>query len=178
MTRDQLRKCFRLGKVRNANRVLGELSDYLASVREGFQTVYYLNKEGRAYVGCEKIRKRGGHMYHTILRNDAWLFYGCPSDWKNEVKVSDGMTTVITDAMFMKALRYHFLEIDRMQSMKENKLKIARYKELERNGLIKEKLGHFPMVVFITTTELRRKQLQEACKALPNTQVYTIADIK
>jgi len=147
-------------------------------IRDAYQTIYYLNKNGREYVGCDKIRKRGGHVAHTIMRNDAWLFYGCPSDWKNEVKVSDGNSHVVTDAMFMKALRYHFLEVDRTQPMKENKLKIARYKELERNGLIKEKLGHFPTIVFITTTELRRKQIIEACTGLPSVNVFTSNEIK
>jgi hypothetical protein len=148
------------------------------NIREGQQTIYYLNKNGRAHVGCEKIRKRGGHVYHTVMRNEFWLFYGCPSDWQNETKVSDGRATVVADAKFMRHLRHHLLEVDRAQPMKENRVKIARYKELADNGMIKQKLGHFPTVVWLTTTELRRKQLTEACKALPSVKVYTVADIK
>lgn len=178
MTRDQLRRHFRLGTIRNTNRVLGRLSEYLTSIRDGYQSIYYLNKNGRAYVGCDKIRKKGGHVAHTIYRNEFWLFSGCPSDWRSEVKVSDGKTTVVTDAMFMRALRYNFLEVDREQTMKENRVKVARYKALADEGLITQKLGHFPTVVWLTTSDYRRKQLQEACKSLPNTQVYTIADIK
>ncbi len=112
------------------------------------------------------------------MRNEFWLFSGCPTDWKSEIKVSDGKTNVVVDAMYMRALRYHFLEVDRSQTMKENRTKVSRYKTLADEGLITQKLGHFPTVVWLTTSELRRKQLQEACKALPNTQVYTIADIK
>lgn len=178
LTRDQLNRYFRLGTIRNANRVLGYLSDYLTSIREGHQTIYYLNKNGRAHVGCDKIRKRGGHVHHTVMRNEFWLFYGCPSDWKSEIKVSDGKATVIVDAMFMKTMQHHFLEVDNTQPMKENRIKIARYKALVENGLIAQKLGHFPTVVWLTTTELRRKQLQEACKTLPNVKVYTVTDIK
>lgn len=178
MTRDQLQRHFRLGKTRNTNRVLGDLSTYLMNIREGYQSVYYLSKEGRDYVGCEKIRKKGGHVQHTIMRNEMWLHYGCPPDWKSEIKVSDGRTQVIVDAMFMKTLQYHFLEVDHTQTMKENRIKIERYKALMENGLIAKKLGHFPTVVWLTTTELRRKQLQETCKGLPSVKVYTLADIK
>jgi len=178
LTRDQIRRYFNLGKVGNANRVLRNLSKYLLSIREGYQTIYYLSKEGREYVCCEKIRKKGGHVAHTIMRNEFWLYYGCPYDWKCEIKVSDGKANVIVDAMFSKSLLYHFLEVDHTQPMKENRIKIARYTELAKNGLIAQKLGHFPSVVWLTTTELRRKQLQEECRHLPNAKVYTIEDIK
>lgn len=178
LTRDQLNHYFKFGTVRHANRVLGSLSIYLMNVRDGYQSIYYLSKEGRDYVGCEKIRKKGGHVQHTIMRNEVWLFFGCPADWKSEIKVTDGKTTLVTDAMFMKMLQYHFLEVDNTQTMKENRSKIARYKELKDNGLIAQKLGHFPTVVWITTTELRRKQLQDACKSLTSFKVYTLNDLK
>lgn len=178
LTKEQLNRYFKLGKTRNTNRVLSDLSPYLMKIREGYQTIYYLSKEGKDYVGCEKIRKKGGHVQHTIMRNEFWVFYGFPPDWKSEIKVTDGKTAIVMDAMFIKMLQYHFLEVDHTQSMKENKLKIARYKELAKNGLIAQKLGHFPTIVFLTTTELRRKQLKEACKGLPSFKVYTIAEIK
>lgn len=177
LTRDQLSRYFNLGKINNTNRVLRNLSEYLMCIRDGYQTIYYLSKIGREYVDCEKIRKKGGHVYHTVMRNEFWLYYNCPKDWKNEIKVSDGKATVIVDAMFTKSLMHHFLEIDNKQTMKENRTKITRYKQLYENGLITQKLGHFPSIVWMTTTELRRKQLSEACKGLPNTKVYTLSDI-
>lgn len=146
--------------------------------RDAYQSIYYLGKEGRIYVDSKKIVKKNGNIDHAIMRNQFWLFYGSPHDWKNEVKVSDGRTTVIVDAMFTKSLRYHFLEVDNKQTMRENRLKIARYKELHDNGLLTQKLQHFPTIVWLTTTELRRKQLLEACKELPLAKVYTIAEIK
>lgn len=178
LTRDQLKRYFRLGSTRNANKVLYNLSDYLLSIREGYQSIYYLSKLGREYVNCEKIRKKGGHVQHTIMRNELWLYYGCPYDWKSEIKVSDGKATVIVDAMFSKSMQHHFLEVDHTQTMIENRTKITRYKELLDNGLITQKLGHFPTLVWLTTTELRRKQLQEACKTLPGVKVYTFNEIK
>ena len=177
MTRDQLRKYCRLGTIRNANRVLNDLSDYLMNIRDGYQSIYYLNKEGRAYVDCDKIRKKGGHVQHTVMRNEFWFFIGCPFEWKNEVKVSDGNTTIVCDAMY-KNVQQHFLEVDHTKSMKENRIKIQKYIQLHQNGLIAESLGHFPAVIWLTTSELRRKQLQDACKSLPGSKVYTMADIK
>lgn len=178
MTRDQLSRYFRLGSKRNTNRVITALSDYLSHVRDGHNFIYYLNANGRAYVDCNKIRKKGGHVEHTIMRNEFWLFYGNPHDWRNEVKVSDGKATIICDALFTKSLRYHFLEVDHTQPMAENRTKIARYKELHNNGLLTQKLEHFPTMVWLTTSELRRNQLLEACKELPLAKVYTFAEIK
>lgn len=178
MTRDQLSRYFRLGAKRNTNRVIGALSDYLSHVRDGHDFIYYLNANGRAYVDCYKIRKKGAHVEHTIMRNEFFLFYGCPSDWRSEIKISDSKATVICDAMFTKSLRYHFLEVDNTQPMSENRTKIKRYKDLYDNGLLAQKLQHFPTVVWLTTTELRRQQLQDACKTLPLTKVYTINEIR
>lgn len=179
MTRDQLNQYFQFGSIRNTNRILHNLADFLSRVREGYQTIYYLNKKGKSYVECEKIRKKGGHVQHIIMRNDMWLFHDRPNDWKNEVKISDGHTSLIADSMFTNDWdRKHFLEVDSTQSMKENRNKIKRYKELMNNGLVEEKFGHFPTVVWLTTTEHRRKKLKEECEGLPVVMVFTVNDIK
>lgn len=179
MTRDQLNECLRLGTIRNTNRILHNLSDYLMSIREGYQTIYYLSKQGRSYVDCEKVRKKGGHVQHIVMRNEMWLFSSQPKDWKNEVKVSDGHSTVITDAMFTDSWdRKHFLEVDSTQTMKENRNKVKRYIELLNNGLVEEKLGHFPTLVWLTTTEHRRDLLKKECAELQAVMVFTISDIK
>lgn len=174
LTRDQIATYFKLGKVGNANRVLRNLSDYLMTIREGYQSIYYLSKEGRDYVECEKIRKKGGHVQHIIMRNQFWLFYGCPGDWKNEIKVSNGKSSIVADAMFSRNGFKCFLEIDNLQSMKENRYKVKRYKELMQSIVLN--LGYYPTLVWLTTTELRRKQLEKACEGL-KVKVYTINDI-
>lgn len=176
LTRDQLNRNFNLGKVRNTNRILFNLSDYLMTVKEGHQTVYYLSKFGRNYVDCDKIRKKGIHVQHTIMRNQFWLFYGCPWDWHNEMKVILEKKYIVVDAMFTRNNFQHFLEVDNLQTMKENREKIKRYKQMTPNFVLQ--FGYFPTLVWLTTTELRRKQLLEACKELSNTKVYTLADIK
>lgn len=176
MTRDQLNQYFKLGTVRNANYVLRNLSEHLMSIREGYQTIYYLSKIGRVYVDCDKIRKKGNHVQHTILRNQFWLFYKCPRDWQNEMKaIIDEKTAIVVDAMFTRNGFQHFLEVDNLQTMKENREKIKRYRVL-MNSLVKQ-YGYFPTLVWVTTTEQRRKQLEKACEEL-KVKIYTIDDIK
>lgn len=178
MSRDQLNGYFKFGTIRNTNRILSNIAPYLNRLRHEYKTVYYLSRQGKAYVDCEKVRKKGMHVQHTIMRNDLWLFNDCPSDWKNEVKVSDGYTSIVMDAMFKDSWgRSHFVEVDHTQSMRENHVKIAKYKDLYKYGAIEEKLGHFPTLVWLTTTENRRKQLKEACEGLPAVMVFTTQDI-
>jgi Replication-relaxation len=177
LNRDQLRKIHRLGKVRNANRILKELSPYLSSFREEYSTIYYLNKEGREYVNCQKVRRKNNFVNHAIMRNDFYIFAGFPREWTNETRVKDDKYSVICDAWFKWNGKYHFLEVDSTQKMKENREKVKQYFGLFSNGAIQEHLGYFPTLVWLTTTELRRKQLKELCKDFPCV-VYTVDDIR
>lgn len=176
LTRDQLNTYFDLGKICNTNRVLRNLSEYLMCIREGYQSIYYLSKIGRDYVDCDKIRKKGNHVQHTIMRNQFWLYYKCPRDWQSEMKATiDEKTTIIVDAMFTRNGFQHFLEVDNLQTMKENREKIKRYKVLI-NSLVKQ-YSYYPTLVWLTTTEHRRSRLQEASEGL-KVKVYTISEIK
>lgn len=179
MTRDQLNGYFKFETIRHTNRILQGLSEYLSTIREGYQTIYYLNKKGKEYVECEKIRKKGGHVNHIVMRNSMWLFQDSPKEWKNELKVSDGNVTIVADAMFTDNWeRKNFLEVDSTQTMKENRNKIDRYKQLYQNGLVEEKLGHFPTLIWLTTSEYRRNELKDACEGIPAVMVFTIDDIR
>lgn len=111
------------------------------------------------------------------MRNDFYIHAGYPHDWKNEMRVTDGDKTVICDAWFKSDGKYNFLEVDSLQKMKENRSKILQYIGLFKNGAIEKHLGYFPLLIWLTTTELRRRQLKELCKDLP-CLVYTINDIK
>lgn len=111
------------------------------------------------------------------MRNDFYVYSGFPRDWMNEVKLSDGQFTVICDAWFKSNGKYHILEVDLQQNMKENRNKIEKYKGLFENGLMKSHFGYFPSIIWLTTTELRKKKLVELCKGLPYL-VYTMDDIK
>ncbi|GKU81178.1 replication-relaxation family protein [Niallia sp. NCCP-28] len=177
LNRDQLQSIHNLGKVRNANRILKELSPYLESFREEYSSIYYLNADGRAYVNSNKVRRKNPFVNHTILRNYFYIFAKRPVEWTNEVKISDGITSIVTDTWFKSNGKYHFLEVDSLQKMKENKTKINNYAALYKAGHLKKHFGYFPTLIWLTTTELRRKQLKELCKDLPCV-VYTIDEIK
>ncbi|MBT2729451.1 replication-relaxation family protein [Bacillus sp. ISL-75] len=177
LDRDQLNKIHRLGTIRNTNRILKQLSLYLSSYREDYSTIYYLNKEGREYVTSEKIRKKTNYVQHVLMRNQFYIYLGFPNEWKNEMKLSDDEFTVICDAWFKFNGKYHILEVDYQQTMKENRNKIEKYKGLYKNKSMENKLGHIPPLLWVTTTELRKKKLVELLKGLPYA-VYTINDIK
>lgn len=177
LNRNQLQTIHKLGKVRNTNRILKELSPYIENFREEYSTIYYLNAEGRAYVSSNKVLRKNPFVNHTILRNDFYIFAKYPADWSNEIKISDGSTTLVTDTWFKKNGKYHFLEVDSLQKMKENRLKIKNYLAMYESGHIAKHFGYFPTLIWLTTTALRKKQLKELCKDLPST-VYTIDDIR
>ncbi|WP_235852103.1 replication-relaxation family protein [Niallia nealsonii] len=177
LNRDQLQTIHKLGKVRNANRILKELSPYLESYREEYSTIYYLNAEGRAYVNSEKVRRKNPFVNHTIMRNYFYIFAKCPVEWNNEISVNDGITTLVTDTWFKVNGKYHFLEVDSLQKMKENRAKVKNYLALFNAGHLAKHFGYFPPLIWLTTTELRRKQLKELCKELPCV-VYTIDEIR
>jgi hypothetical protein len=174
LSRDQLRELHQLGQIRNANRILGELSPYLSKYRDEYATVYFLNAKGRDYVGSEKVRKRGMYSQHSVVRNDFYIFSGCPTDWKNEIMITKGL---ICDSWYKSEGYYNFLEVDLTQPMKANKAKIEKYRELYASKALEKKFGYAPVLNWLTTTELRRKQLQDLCKDLP-CQVFTTQDIK
>lgn len=115
-------------------------------------------------------------MKHIIMRNQFWLFYNCPKDWQNEVKISNGDHSVITDAMFSRNGFRFFLEVDNLQTMKENRDKIDRYKNLMPS--LVQQFGYHPTLVWLTNTEMRRKQLEGACASSAlKFLVYTMNDI-
>jgi hypothetical protein len=174
LNRSQLQKIHRLGGVRNTNKTLKKLSPWLHSYREGYESIYFLNPEGREYVGSEKVRRKGQFVNHALMRNEMFIYFKCPADWKNEIRVSDGKNAVVCDALFTANLRKHFLEVDSMQKMKVNREKVEKYAAMR--AALEQKLGYFPTLVWLTTTELRRKQLQELCKDLPCI-IYTLSDI-
>jgi hypothetical protein len=166
-----------LGKVRNANRVLSDLSPWLSNFREGYESIYFLNKAGREYVGSEKVLRKTQFVNHVIMRNEFYLFAGRPTDWKVEIKVKDGVNSVICDALFKANQRFHFLEVDSTQKMSENKVKAESYLAMKKAGTLENHFRYFPPLIWLTTTELRRKQLEKLCQELP-CKVYTLGDIK
>lgn len=111
------------------------------------------------------------------MRNDFYIYAGYPHEWQNEIKITDGEFAVICDAWFKWNGKYHALEVDHTQTMKENRNKIEKYRGLYENGETEEHLGYFPTIIWLTNTENRKKKLTELCKGLPY-KIYTIDDIK
>jgi hypothetical protein len=171
LSRSQIQRLHRLGGVRNANRVLNEMSDYLNTVRLD-ENVYYLNAAGRDRVGATKVLKKTHQVTHHLMRNSLYLAHGCPSTWKIEVKLSvKGEVTVIADALFTMAGRYFICEVDNTQKMSENRAKVEKYRRLIELGVFEKA----PKLIWITTTEYRRKQLAKLCEGLDVT-VYLASD--
>ncbi|MGN7470519.1 replication-relaxation family protein [Brevibacillus sp. SAFN-007a] len=178
MSRQQLQRLHRLGGDRNAQKVLKRMEECLYSFREeGYGAVYYLNQIGRQMIGSQKVVRRTLQTRHTLMRNDFFFYAGCPASWKNEMKVTDGKATLVTDALFIKDKRYHFLEVDNTQSMAENGLKVKKYREMFERGVFQLEFGYFPALHVVTVSRSRVKRFVEMCQGMP-ARVYCIEDIR
>lgn len=188
-TRSQLSRIHDLGTKRNANRVLAEMKEYLHSFLL-HENIYYLNKNGLEFIGSEQEPlKKNMQVEHYLMRNDMYIYFDFPSDWKIEkaipftAKVDIGGGIVQTknrlikpDAQFKKGGIFHFLEVDNQQKMIENKKKIELYKELTLS--VKETYKQTPTIVFYTCSQNRKKKLDEWCdRAGLFYQVLTRCDI-
>lgn len=153
------------------------MEEYLCSFRQdGYGMVYYLNKNGRQMISSQKVVKRTLQVRHTLMRNDFYFYAGCPSSWRNEIKVTDGQTTIVTDALFTKERKHNFLEVDNTQSMAENSAKIKRYREMFDRGLFQKEFGYFPALHIVTVSKNRVRKFSELCSGLP-VQVHYSEDI-
>lgn len=177
LSRSHLQRLHRLGGDRNAQKVLKRMEEYLQSFREEqYGTVYYLSKIGRQMIGSKKVVRRTLQVRHALMRNDFFFHVGYPGNWRIEIKVTDGQTTLVTDALFIKEKRYNFLEVDNTQSMVENAAKVRRYREMFDRGLFQKEFGYFPTLHIVTVSRSRVKRFVELCQGLP-AQVYYHEDI-
>ncbi|WP_238802923.1 replication-relaxation family protein [Anoxybacillus sp. LAT_26] len=156
---------FDLGSKRNANRILHGIRDYTHTKRIG-EDVYYLNKNGAELVGGEAIIRRNSPLEHIVMRNDIYIFYHYPRDWKAEVKTrwtEEGKEySVVSDARFKYHDLLYFLEVDNTQKMIENRRKIEKYMKLFR--IIEKKRIGEPVLLWYTLSDMRKKQLEAWCR--------------
>lgn len=176
LTRSQLQRMHNLKSDRNAQRVLKNMENYLNVFRDG-QNIYYLNKKGRERVESDKIIKKTHNVNHYIMRNELYIQFGQPKTWRNEIRIinqnNHGKLIVVADALFEANNQTYIIEVDNTQSMKNNRTKIEKYRRLiERNAF-----GGMPFMIWITTTEYRRKKLLELCDGL-NIKVFLPTDFK
>jgi Replication-relaxation len=176
LSRDQIMTLHDLKSVRNTNRVLSDMKLYLSSFKEGKDSIYYLSKEGREMVGCQRIRKKTPQVNHFIMRNQFYIFAQCPKEWKIEQKIGG---QIVCDAAFKQSGKWHFLEVDNNATMTSNRAKIEKYKKLYESKLFQnhKDYGYFPLLLWVTTNDFRQKKLLELCKGVP-CNVFVINDIK
>jgi hypothetical protein len=166
-----------LKSYRNACRVVNQLSEYTHQIYYEKEKVIYLNKAGRDYIGTEKEVTKSMQIGHYLLRNDAYIHFGCPYDWQNEYALEaeetpsrkvDGIIfgdkmkvnnkkKVIADALFTRNGYTHIIEIDNQRDMIDNRKKVSSYAEII--PLVRKNFESTPIIYFFTTTEARKKKL-------------------
>lgn len=157
--------------MRNANRILRGLSDYLGCFYHGKEKVYHLNKKGRERIGCEIVRKKTPNIQHFLVRNQFYIYMRRPSGWENEIKIKAGNLSMICDAEFrLRGGKRCFVEVDISQPLIKNRAKIDRYKKL------KEMTNDAFDLIWVTELESRRHKLSQLCEGLAG-RVFTLNDI-
>lgn len=183
-TREQLQRIHDLKSDRNALKILNQMKDYFHIQVHNGMNVYYLSKKGRDTIGSEIEMKWSLQVEHYLLRNELYIHFNQPSDWRVEHEIvfkPKGLVTtekrITADASFTNIGVFHLLEVDRTQSMMENKEKIDLYSEL--NPLLYERFNQVPVIIFYTTTDFRKKKIEEYCliKGL-KCLVYTREDLR
>ncbi|MBT2603710.1 replication-relaxation family protein [Bacillus sp. ISL-53] len=170
LSRAQIQEMHDLKSVRNANRVLQSMSEYLGSFRNDIEKVYYLNKKGREYVGCNIARAKTQNVGHFLARNQLFVHLKQPRTWQNELKIKAGNLSLVCDAKFEENGVPVFVEVDCQQHMIVNKSKVDKYRK------IKEMTGFHFKLVWVTEIESRKDKLRELSFGLPG-HVYTLGEI-
>jgi Replication-relaxation len=165
LSRSQIQYMFDLGSKRNANRVLQSIRDYV-NHKALKEYVYYLNKKGAEMIGGQVTVTGNSPLQHIVMRNDIYIFYHYPSDWKAEAKTrwKEGGKeySIVSDARFTYHGQMYFLEVDITQKMVENKRKVEKYAYLFR-FIQRQQIGE-PVLLWYTVSEVKKKQLEKWCK--------------
>lgn len=178
LSRSQIQKLHNLSGDRNARRILVNMKEFVSNFRdERGGKIYYLNKKGRELTNCNVTRGKITQVNHYIMRND-YFIYCRPAEWKNEIKFTvKDVVTVVPDAYFKHDQKICFLEVDHLQHMNKNKEKITRYRKLKELGVFQQKYKQFPVLVWVTLTENKRRVLLKWCEGL-EVKVYLWNEIK
>ncbi|MFJ7471092.1 hypothetical protein ACIQWI_21355 [Peribacillus frigoritolerans] len=179
-----------LKSYRNACRVIKQLDPFIHETFFDKEKVVYLNKAGRQLIGSTKEVKRNSLMEHTLLRNEAYLYFNCPINWKTEHRIeskeavptfgiqfmglSPAKKRIISDASFNRNGYMHLIEIDNTRSMIDNRKKIDAYTDV-----LQELRKSTSPILYIFTTNLERKRKFEVWLKEKNVhgQVKTFSEI-
>ncbi|USK85748.1 replication-relaxation family protein [Peribacillus asahii] len=173
-----LQQIHELKSYSNACRVIKQLSPYVHETMHNKEKVLYLNKEGRQLIGSTKEVKKNTLIEHTLLRNEAYLYFNCPIDWKTEYRIeskekvptfdiqfkglSPATKKVVSDAAFTRNGYLHLVEIDNTRSMSDNYKKIESYVNMLAD--VRERLGLIPALYIFTHTNHRRRKFESWMK--------------
>lgn len=178
LSRSQIQQLHDLKSDRNACRVLKNMGQYLNRVKL-IEYVYYLNKSGREMIGSQNVLDKNMHIEHTLMRNQLYIHFGCPEMWSVEKKAFVKDTFYLQSDVLFKTDVWRFAEIDHMQKMIENEKKIKKYAELKETNAFQNVHKYFPQLVFLTTTEHRKRRLIQMCRNYNMANlVLTLDDIK
>ncbi|WP_412860257.1 hypothetical protein [Cytobacillus horneckiae] len=161
-----------LKSYRNACRVVKQLNSYVNETYHNKEKVIYLNKYGRDLIGSTKEDNKKHFMEHTFLRNDVYIHFNCPHDWKNEYPIEvennphsfginfGNMSVInkrklIADAAFRRNGYLHLIEVDNLRKMIDNKKKVDTYREM-----FPKLNDHTPILFIFTTTHDRRRKFE------------------
>ncbi|MFB5555311.1 replication-relaxation family protein [Bacillus cytotoxicus] len=180
-TRRHLMCVHDMGGIRNANRIMADMKQYVSKTMYGKEYVYYLNKEGHAMFGNDGKVVSRGKLAHALLRNEAWLCLFCPDDWQVETEIryrkNGEKKKIIPDVKFRdEESILHAVEIDRTQKMVVNDRKLKCYEEFTK--IYKQKYkGKVPVIHFFTITKYREQKLEKlAAKYDVFVKVYVIEE--
>jgi hypothetical protein len=173
LTTSQIQTLHKLGSIRNAQRIISDLSPYLCTVRTS-ENAHFLSKKGREWIGSSKERRNTLNIDHFLVRNQFLIKYAINEVMlEHKIKI-DKENTVIPDVYYRKNGKEYFLEVDRTQLMKINQEKIKLYKDLKETKRFKE----FPTVVFVTLTEHRFNKIRSLLNnAKLKNEVYMTKDL-
>ncbi|MCD4838187.1 hypothetical protein LRS37_04730 [Neobacillus sedimentimangrovi] len=166
---------------RNACRIISkQLRPYINETYFQREKVIYLNKHGRELIGSDSEEiKVSKQTIHSLLRNEVYIYFQCPYDWKIEHTfhahfkapsdldiIINGLNpivkkAIVSDAIFKRNGYLHIVEVDNEQKMKENKKKIDIYREI-----LPGYKDEAPILYFFTQTENRRQKLEEWLKGI------------
>lgn len=131
-----------LKSYRNACRVVKQLSPYINESFHNKEKIIHLNKAGRELIGSINEENKRSLLDHTFLRNEVYIYFKCPHDWKNEYSIEFEEKTInsfgisfgnmpvvskrkiIADAVFNRNGYMHLIEVDNQRKMIDNKKKI------------------------------------------------------
>lgn len=181
-----------LKSYRNACRIITtQLRPFITETFYQKEKVMYLNKKGREFIASEKGDIQiNQHTLHSLLRNEVYIHFKCPLDWKNEHPLEanvkgqmnggilfQGLTLsnkkkVIADAVFSRNGYLYLIEVDNERKMIDNHKKIETYREI-----LPAYKDQTPFLYFVTKTESRKRKLEEWLKGI-NHKVMTFEEIR